>query len=64
MFSLSHGKEGRVKEMVKILGGIFAIVLIVRLVALIILMALLIYELIPEDLKKHIGIGEIRRNRK
>lgn len=52
MFSLIHGKEGRVKEMVKILGGIFAIVLIVLLVALIILMALLIYELIPEDLKK------------
>ncbi len=52
MFSLIHGKKGRVKEMVKILGGIFAIVLIVLLVALIILMALLIYESIPEDLKK------------
>lgn len=41
--------------MVKILGGIFAIILIVLLVALIILMALLIYELIPEDLKKSIS---------
>lgn len=48
----------------KILDGILLILFIALLVALISLIASLSYELISEDLKKHIGIGEIRRNRK
>lgn len=49
---LTSWKRKQGEGMIKILAGIFVILLIVLLVMLIILMATLIYELIPEDLKE------------